>query len=409
MFLVALLFALVVHSTPSEAQEEKPQEPTTQKEQEEDKKPRRFYWENGLWIRARRADFRMKIGTQVQNDTAGFVSDDSQPVELDGGVEWRRARLYALGSFAKRWRFKFQWDFTGGRGPNLADAWIGLEFKLFRQRLRFRSGRFSSTFGLENDGSSNDILFMEQGLTSAFVPPQETGILLHSESNRRRWDLSFSSSAEELECLICNVVGVAGRYSTSFRLGHEDRRLHVGFNYARRWTTDETLNYAERPESHIAPIFVDTGPFLADRVDVGLVEAAYLDGAFSLQSEYGVVRAKRAVSDSPIFRAVYVSGSYALTGESRSYVESAGTIRRLRPKRELRDGSGGLGALEIALRFSHIDLNDEDVMGGELTDFTAGLNWYPTYTTRVTFNVVRASREMWKPVWIFQMRLQLAL
>ena len=113
---------------------------------------------------------------------------------------------------------------AGGRG--LADA---ANFKLWRQQLRLRSGRFSSTFGLENDGSSNDILFMEQGLTSAFVLPRETGVLLHSESNRRRWDFSFSSSAKELECLICNIAGITGRYSTSFELGGEDRRLHGCF------------------------------------------------------------------------------------------------------------------------------------------------------------------------------------
>ena len=67
-----------------------------------------------------------------------------------------------------------------------------------------------------------------------------------------------------------------------------------------------------------------------------------------------------------------------------------------------------MGAFEIAFRVSYIDLNDQEVTGGRLTDFTAGLNWYATHPTRVAFNVVRASRETWKPVWIFQMRLQLA-
>ena len=215
-------------------------------EKDEEKKPPRFHWDNGLWFQARHGKLRMKIGTQLQNDTAGFAGAGTQPVELEGGVEWRRARLYTLGWFGRRWRFKFQWDFVGGRGPSLTDAWLGIDFTLWRQRLHFRGGRFSSTFGLENDGSSNDILFMEQGLTSAFVPPQKTGVLIHSESNRRRWDLSFSSGASELECLICDVIGVAGRYSTSFTFGREDRRLHIGLNASRNWP-DQAVNYAERP------------------------------------------------------------------------------------------------------------------------------------------------------------------
>ena len=92
----------------------------------------------------------------------------------------------------------------------------------------------------------------------------------------------------------------------------------------------------------------------------------------------------------------------------RQYRHNLGTIRRIRPKRELRDGSGGLGAFEIALRFSRIDLNDQDITGGTLNDLSFAFNWYPTYPTRVSFNAIRASREAWEPVWIFQARLQLA-
>ena len=85
-----------------------------------------------------------------------------------------------------------------------------------------------------------------------------------------------------------------------------------------------------------------------------------------------------------------------------------GGIPRVRPKRELRDGSGGLGAFEIAARFSYIDLNDKDIKGGKLADVSFAFNWYPTYPTRVSFNVIRADRESWDPVWIFQGRLQVA-
>ena len=56
-----------------------------------------------------------------------------------------------------------------------------MEFRFVRYPIRLRAGRFSSTFGLENQSSSNDTLFIEAGLPSQFVPPQETGVLVHSE------------------------------------------------------------------------------------------------------------------------------------------------------------------------------------------------------------------------------------
>jgi phosphate-selective porin OprO/OprP len=414
-----LLFILASPSTAQEGETQvaTPEEPAFAKataDKQEEKKPPRVSWDNGLWFRPRHTSFEMKTGGQAQLDSAGFVSNDTQPVELAGGVEWRRARIYVQGSFQRwtledhRWSFKFQWDFTGGGDPNLIDAWIGLNFNLWGHHLGLRGGRFHrSTFGLENDAGSNDTLFMEQGLTSAFVPPQETGVQLHSNSNRRRWDLSFSSSAKDLECTSCGVTGIAGRYASSFKFGREDKRLHYGINLSRRWT-DDAVNYAERPESHIAPVFVDTGAFVAERVDAALAEGAFLDGAFSLQSEYAIVRVKRSELESPLFHAYYVSASYALTGEARPYRANLGWIRRIRPKRELRDGSGGLGAFEIAARFSYIDLNDKDITGGELADVSFAFNWYPTYPTRVSFNVIRADRESWDPVWIFQGRIQLA-
>ncbi len=90
---------------------------------------------------------------------------------------------------------------------------------------------------------------MEQGLTSVLLPPQETGVLVHSESSHRRWDLGFTSGASAGGCLLCDVSGVTGRYTVGFALGTESRILHVGGDYSRRWTDDE-VSFAERPESH---------------------------------------------------------------------------------------------------------------------------------------------------------------
>ena len=67
-----------------------------------------------------------------------------------------------------------------------------------------------------------------------------------------------------------------------------------------------------------------------------------------------------------------------------------------------------MGAFEVAYRFSRIDLNNAEITGGTLNDSSFAVNWYPTRPIRIAFNVVRASRETWEPVWILQGRLQLA-
>jgi phosphate-selective porin len=49
---------------------------------------------------------------------------------------------------------------------------------------------------------------------------------------------------------------------------------------------------------------------------------------------------------------------------------------RVKPRRDLSLHGRGLGALELGLRFSHVDLNDDPVLGGIMNLGTAGLTWY---------------------------------
>jgi phosphate-selective porin len=241
-----------------------------------------LYWDNGLWFS--RPRLQLKIGGQAQLDTAGFVSDQ-QEFALENGVEWRRAQIYTNIQVGKRISFKFQWGFQG-QPPRLKDAWM--QVLLPKLNVFMRGGRFSSTFGLEKETSSNDLMFLEESLVTAFVPRQETGFLLHSQSNRRRWDIGFTSGAKEFECLLCNILGVTGRYSTGLELGRKDRLLHLGVDLSRRWYgSGETARIRARPESHLAPVFVDTGVLAADRADTALIETAFVNGRYSIQSESG--------------------------------------------------------------------------------------------------------------------------
>jgi phosphate-selective porin OprO/OprP len=93
------------------------------------------------------------------------------------------------------------------------------------------------------------------------------------------------------------------------------------------------------------------------------------------------------------FPGVYVTGAYFLTGEHRPYNRKLGAIDRIKVHSDFGrhdDGCWGWGAMELAARYSYIDLNSKDIQGGRLNDLTFGVNWYLNSYSKLQFNYIRA-------------------
>ncbi len=162
----------------------------------------------------------------------------------------------------------------------------------------------------------------------------------------------------------------------------------------------------EQPKSHLAPEFVDTSDILASNTSNFIVAAALVRGPFSVQSEFGTATVNDTAN--PRFYAMYVYASYFLTGESLRYLSSRASFGGIRPRRTFTDFKDSYGAVEVAFRYSHLDLDDQEISGGILNDFTAAVNWYPNNNARVMANLIRARRSGVEGIWLFQIRLQWA-
>ncbi|MCI0598190.1 MAG: OprO/OprP family phosphate-selective porin, partial [Beijerinckiaceae bacterium] len=131
-------------------------------------------------------------------------------------------------------------------------------------------------------------------------------------------------------------------------------------------------------------------------------------GPFSLQGEYMGADYNRNASalafanfngagfnalggSSLHFSGYYVYGTWYLTGESRAEaykVDSLnpatfGQIKILDPL-----SKGGIGAWELAARFSELNLNSGGILGGREQNVTVGLNWYPDRGIRFMLNYI---------------------
>ena len=119
-------------------------------------------------------------------------------------------------------------------------------------------------------------------------------------------------------------------------------------------------------------------------------------GPFSFEGEYTYLGLKLPQistyqNNNYNMYAYFVNLSFFLTGEHKNYNVKKGAFDRLLPKNNF--GKGGAGAFEIGVRYSSIDLNDKDMLGGKMGNLTAGLNWYLNPSTRFMFNYILSDAQ----------------
>jgi phosphate-selective porin len=182
-----------------------------------------------------------------------------------------------------------------------------------------------------------------------------------------------------------------------------ERLLHVGLSYSHKFLSDDVYNISKDPEANLGPIVASTGDILSDGVDLLNPELALVLGPLSLQGEYS----KAFVDGSSLdFEGFYVQASYFLTGEHRNYRRTEAAFSRVSPRADF-DMKGGLGAWELALRYSELDLDDGGIVGGDVDDLTLGLNWYLNPNVRLMLNYVRSDDDNNGDLDVFQTRFEL--
>ena len=367
----------------------------------------RVFWKEGLNFNSQDGSFKLKIGGRLQTDWFWSSEDDSiksNVGEQEDGVEFRRARIYFSGLIYDNVEYKLQLDFEGG-DADFKDAYLALtDFPLGTLQM----GHFKEPFSLDELTSSKYITFLERALPNAFAPGRNTGFMLHNVTSNERMTAAigvFRDTDDYGEDVDDGGYNVTGRI-TALPI-YKDKGaslLHIGVGYSYR-NPDDSLQYRQRPEAHLAEYFIDTGSFNSDQADLLGLEAAWVNGPFSLQSEYIKADASRIGGSDVSFDGYYVQASYFLTGEHRSYKTSEAAFSRTKPKKNY-SNKGGYGAWEVKARYSELDLNDSSVTGGELDNITAGLNWYLNPNTKIMLDYIHADKDRIGQADMFMMRLQ---
>jgi phosphate-selective porin OprO and OprP len=327
-------------------------------------------------------DFRFVLGGQLSADAAHYREDLSS---LGSGTEMRRVRLTWDATLSSDWVLKGALELAGG--ADLRSTYI--EYVGF-PNSSYQFGKFKEPVSLEEISSSKYSTFMERGLPNDLVPGRNVGI--GGQHYGDGWGVSggLFAGGEDGDDERDEGLALTGRLHFAPKPG-PDRSRHIGVSASHRALGDSrSIRFRARPESHVTGVrLVDTG--LMEGVEnvtwLGL-EAALVAGPFSLQSEYLSVGLERSGGRPDLrFDGWYAYTSWFLTGESRNYDAANGRFGRVSPRRSL--GQGGPGAIELGLRFSRLNLTDEEIIGGSQDNLTFGLNWYPTPNVRFMANYVK--------------------
>lgn len=360
----------------------------------------------------------------------------------DYGVIFRCLRLGALGVFKEKWEWQLEVDYAENE-VDLANAYIAY----LMPHGRLAAGHFKEPFTMEYATSSRYITFMERSAAvDAYKVDRQPGIMY--ETIRPTWygALGVFGSGIEINRDVEEGWSVGGRLSFApYLQGTDFIHIGAGFNYRENAENQsvsdigsngrydgEVYKYPDlRLRTREGTRIIDARLIGRDDLNAirdftryGLEFAAGM-GSWWMQSEYvridlDIDTDELALILSPSNRTDkssltqdgwYIQTGYFLTGESKPYRAFSGDYGRLRPIRNFSTADGGIGAVEIAFRYSVADSLEHTRIGRgqKLETWTAGLNWYLNPEVLIRANVIylEGERDIYKDDgWVYAFRLQ---
>ena len=346
-------------------------------------------------------------------DEGAAILEGEDPLDR---VEFRRLRIGVKGDLNDNVFYKYEGEFAGGVASQYRDAFIGI-----KDLPRFNTviiGNHKRPYGLDHLNSSRYNVFTERPLqVEAFnEDARRLGISSNGVSEDQAWNWRYGLWNQELTQDTVGWQGnhyqseIAGRLAnTAWYDESSGGRGYFHWAVSGSWGTadggspDNVNRYRTRPEARTASRFLDTG-FIDGSEQNSLFgfESVFNVGAFQMVAEYqqAFVNRNPTVGNDLNFGGGYIQAAYFFTGEHTPWNRKTGTIGRVKPYENffsVRDGDGlrgnGLGAWQLAARYSYADLQDEDIIGGKGESFTLGLNWWWNPYSRLQANYIVGQTE----------------
>lgn len=320
---------------------------------------------------------RVQVDVAGVDAPSGIAAGDS----LGYGVEFRRAYIGFDGTMPGGFGYRVEADLANS-SVDLTDVY--LSYKASKE-LSFTVGQHKPFWGLEEMTSDLFTTFMERAAFSgAFGFERRVGAsATYVDKNVLVQGGVFADNAADLNSDKNNSYSFDARAVFMPAIGAG--QLHFGGSMHFRDFNDQsaTTRYRARPFVHTTDVrLVDTGNINATGENSYGMELAYVQGRVHAAAESYWMTALRPGFKNPTFNGGYAELGYLLTDDSNVY--KGGAFDRIRPKNPVSDG--GIGAIQLNVRYDWLDLNDAGVIGGRQQIGGVSVQWIPIDYVRFILN-----------------------
>lgn len=338
-----------------------------------------------------------KVRGRVYEDFVHQKVDRQTGADFEANVtRLRTARIGVEGTWNSNWAYKAEATISSTGGTTQWEDLI-LEYKP-SDNLSIMAGNFK-TVSFENISSSRYTTFMERGPYNDVL---DIGRVMNIQvkANGENWTAAVAISGDSLNAADptatatggSEALGVNGRV-TWVPINDDARKLHVGAWARYRDRQDQAnFNYQARNNTNYGARYTSTGAVGVSDTMIGL-EGIFIQGPFSVQGEWATVDVDRLANVSSDFTTYYVAASWFVTGEMKNLDVKKGEWGRTKILNPMT--SGGMGALELAVRYDNVDLTEFNIpaTAGEYSAWTVGATWYPHPYVRFMANYTKSEND----------------
>jgi phosphate-selective porin OprO/OprP len=371
---------------------------------------------SGLMYGSKSDPYWFKVGGAVKVDHTRYFGNTKNSIAPKGqgnyysGTMLRETSLKFEGGLGTDYQMTINFMYNGAKETvSLDEAYVTyLGFRDLLPNFSISLGQVNPGFCLESTSSSKWIPFMEKSLGSGVFGPHP-GLGLSVNTYNKQYSLTVAATNPKPSSpagtdlsgnrVAANDHGLYSARLTYSPINHDANLIQIGVSthYTDRNNSGIAFSVAPESKARNSVSLLNTtgsnGVLIAAKDQFAYdIELMAQRGPLYAEAEFQTAKITRGTMNNAVqgkdltFYGYHAQVAYVLTGEARKRSDATATLGQIIPQHKY-------GAVEAAVRYSHLNLNSQDIFGGKADNITVSLSWYPNQNLRFIAEYLNSNQK----------------